>query len=106
MNNYKFYVYIMANKRNGTLYIGVTNDIVRRVLEHKKHIFSESFTAKYSCDKLVYYEDFKYIDKAIEREKQLKSGSRYKKIQLIESINPGWVDFSVQDNFWLLESKN
>lgn len=75
------------------------------MIEHKKHIFPDSFSARYSCDKLVYYEDYQYIDKAIEREKQLKAGPRSKKIQLIESINPDWVDYSIQDNFWFNESK-
>ena len=91
----------MANKRNGTLYVGVTNDIVRRVYEHKEHTFPDSFTARYNCDKLVYFEDFQYADKAIAREKQLKSGSRTRKIELIESINPDWHDLSAENMFWI-----
>ena len=90
----------MANKRNGTIYVGVTNDIVRRVQEHKNHTFPDSFTARYNCNKLVYYEDFQYADKAIDREKQLKAGSRAKKIELIESINPEWKDLSAENLFW------
>ena len=101
MKNFLFYVYIMANKRNGTIYIGVTNDIVRRVQEHKKHTFPDSFTAKYNCDKLVYFEDFQYVDKAIDREKQLKAGSRDNKIKLIESINPEWRDLATENLFWM-----
>ena len=91
----------MANKKNGTLYVGVSNDIVRRVYEHKNKFFPDSFTAKYNCHMLVYYEDFQYVNDAIEREKKLKSGSRAQKIKLIESINPEWLDLSAQDMFWM-----
>lgn len=91
----------MFNKRNGTLYVGVTNDIVRRAQEHKNKIFPDSFTAKYNCDKLGYYEDWEYVNDAIEREKKLKSGSRKKKIALIESINPDWQDLSTFSEFWM-----
>lgn len=81
----------MFNKRNGTLYTGVTSNLVKRVWEHKQKIV-EGFTQKYNIDKLGYYEIFDDILKAIEREKQIKSGSRTKKIKLIESINPNWQD--------------
>ena len=91
----------MANKRNGTIYVGVTNDIVRRVQEHKNHTFPDSFTARYNCDKLVFFETFQYVDRAIEREKQLKGGSRSNKIALIESINPDWCDLSTENLFWM-----
>ncbi|MDL2296283.1 GIY-YIG nuclease family protein [Lachnospiraceae bacterium OttesenSCG-928-E19] len=91
----------MANKRNGTLYVGVTNDLIKRTYEHKNKIYPDSFTSKYNCDKLVYYEKYKYINDAIDREKQIKSGSRTKKITLIESLNPDWIDLSFQDMFWL-----
>ena len=101
MSKFTYYVYIMFNKRNGTLYVGVTNDIVRRVQEHKNKIFPDSFTAKYNCDKLGYYEDWEYVNDAIEREKKLKSGSRKKKIALIESINPDWQDLSTFSEFWM-----
>lgn len=101
MKELKFYVYIMANKRNGTIYVGVTNDIVRRVQEHKNHTFPDSFTARYNCDKLVFFETFQYVDRAIEREKQLKGGSRSNKIALIESINPDWCDLSTENLFWM-----
>ena len=100
MKNYEFYVYIMFNHRNGTLYTGVTNDIRRRVYEHKNKIYKNSFTAKYNCDKLAYYETFQYVNDAIEREKKIKSGSRAQKVRIIESINPSWLDLSEQDMFW------
>lgn len=81
----------MFNKRNGTLYIGVTSDLIRRVYEHKNKL-ADGFTKKYSVDKLGYYEAYENIEAAIEREKQLKAGTRQKKIQLIESMNPNWED--------------
>ena len=89
----------MASARNGTLYVGVTNDIVRRVHEHKNKIFPDSFTAKYNCHMLVYYEDYKYVNDALRREKKLKAGSREQKIILIESINPDWLDLAEQPMF-------
>ena len=89
----------MASARNGTLYVGVTNDIVRRVHEHKNKIFPDSFTAKYNCHILVYYEDYKYVNDALRREKKLKAGSREQKIILIESINPDWLDLAEQPMF-------
>ena len=85
------YVYILFNKRNGTLYVGVTSDLIKRIYEHKNK-FVEGFTKKYSIDKLGYYEVFDDIVSAIEREKQLKAGNRKKKIQLIEKVNPEWKD--------------
>ena len=96
---YRFFVYIMASARNGTLYVGVTNDIVRRVHEHKDKTFPDSFTAKYNCHMLVYYEDYKYVNDALRREKKLKAGSRKQKIILIESINPDWLDLAEQPMF-------
>ena len=89
----------MASARNGTLYVGVTNDIVRRVHEHKNKTFPDSFTAKYNCHMLVYYEDYKYVNDALRREKKLKAGSREQKIILIESINPNWLDLAEQPMF-------
>ena len=88
----KGYVYILFNKRNGTLYTGVTSLLKRRICEHKTKYHPDSFTAKYSVDKLGYYEEFMSIKKAIEREKQIKGGSRAAKIALIEGMNPNWVD--------------
>jgi len=85
------YIYILFNKRNGTLYTGVTSNLIRRIYEHKNKLV-EGFTKKYDVDKLGYYEIFDDITQAIEREKQIKAGSRKKKLQLIESINPNWED--------------
>jgi putative endonuclease len=84
-------IYIMASKKNGTLYVGVTSDIVRRVYEHKNSV-APGFTQKYGCKIFVYYESLEDMSSAIIREKQIKSGSRKKKISLIESINPRWND--------------
>ncbi len=87
----QFYVYIMASRRNGTLYIGITNNLIRRVYEHKQKII-EGFTKRYNVTMLVYFEIFSNPQDAIRREKQLKAGSRKKKIQLIEKANPNWKD--------------
>jgi len=89
MNQY--YVYIMASKRNGTLYIGVTNDLVRRVYEHRND-FVEGFTQKYAVHLLVFYEIHNDINNAIQREKRLKKWNRAWKIELIEKENPEWND--------------
>ncbi len=85
------YVYILFNKRNGTLYVGVTADLVKRIYEHKEKLV-DGFTKKYCVDKLGYYEVYEDITDAIAREKQLKAGTRKRKINLIESINPQWQD--------------
>lgn len=86
------FVYILTNKNNTTLYVGVTSTIVNRIKQHKEKHNPKSFTAKYNLDKLVYYEAFQMIGDAIGREKQLKAGSRAKKVALIESVNPDWDD--------------
>ncbi|MEA2064558.1 MAG: GIY-YIG nuclease family protein [Gemmatimonadota bacterium] len=86
-----YYVYILASKRNGTLYIGVTNDLVRRVYEHKNNLFA-GFTSKYGVHRLVYYERFENIEYAIQREKRLKKWNRAWKLALIEKENPNWED--------------
>ncbi len=86
-----YYVYIITNKTNRVLYTGVTNNLLRRVYEHK-NVFVSSFTAKYKVNKLVYYEIYKYINDALRREKQIKAGSRIKKLDLIRSINPKFLD--------------
>ncbi|BAY45437.1 excinuclease ABC, C subunit, N-terminal [Scytonema sp. HK-05] len=91
MNNY--YVYILTN-RSKTLYTGVTNDIIRRVYEHKQKLIP-GFTQKYNIDKLAYYEETVDVTAAIAREKQIKGWLRVKKIALIESMNPEWRDLSV-----------
>ena len=87
------YVYILSNKRNGTLYVGVTSNLVKRIFEHKEKVVN-GFSAKYNLDLLVYYEEWWSIEEAIQREKQLKAGNRKKKLNLIESINPDWKDLS------------
>ena len=89
--NRQYYVYIMTNKRNTVLYTGVTNDLERRVYEHKAKLV-EGFTKKYNVTKLVYYEIFEDPRNAILREKQTKGGSRQKKIDLINGINREWRD--------------
>ena len=92
-----FCVYIMTNKSNTVLYTGVTNDIVRRVYEHK-HKLVKGFTSRYNITKLVYYEASTDINGAIAREKQLKGWRRQKKVVLIEASNPTWRDLS---NDWI-----
>jgi len=86
-----FYVYIMASQRNGTLYIGVTSDLVKRVYEHKNNVV-EGFTRKYGIHVLVYYEKHLSAESAIRREKRLKSWKRQWKLALIEKDNPKWLD--------------
>ncbi len=92
MNSY--YVYILASKYNGTLYIGVTNDLERRIYEHKENLV-DGFTKKYHIHILVYYEETGEIQVAIAREKILKKWDRLEKIKLIESVNPEWKDLSL-----------
>ena len=87
----QFYVYILASKRNGTLYLGVTSDIVKRVWQHKNG-FAEGFTNKYGIKRLVYYEIHKDAKNAIKREKQLKKWRRAWKLELIEEKNSEWRD--------------
>ena len=87
------YVYILSNKRNGTLYVGVTSNLVKRIFEHKEKVVN-GFSAKYNLDLLVYYEERWSIEEAIQREKQLKAGNSKNKLGLIESINPDWKDLS------------
>jgi len=89
MNDY--FVYIMTNKSNNVIYTGITNNLIRRVFEHKRG-YSIGFTKRYKTIKLVYYELFNDINDAIRREKQIKGWRRKKKIYLIESINPNWND--------------
>ena len=91
MHNLQPTVYIMTNKRNGTLYTGVTSNLIKRVYEHK-YSDEPGFTQKYRCKYLVYYELIEDMVTAIEREKQLKGGSRKKKLVLIQKANPYWED--------------
>jgi putative endonuclease len=88
-----YYVYILASQRNGTLYVGVTNQLERRLSEHRQGIASE-FTKKYNVNQLVYYEVFSEVNLAITREKQLKGWNREWKNKLIETNNPDWKDLS------------
>jgi len=87
----QFYVYILASKRNGTLYTGVTSDLIKRVWQHKHHMV-EGFTKKYRVKKLVYYEVHDNTESAITREKQIKKWRRKWKLRLIEEKNPQWTD--------------
>ena len=86
------YIYILTNKTNSVLYVGVTKDLTKRMQQHKTGYFKNSFTSKYKVTKLVYYEEFISIQDAIRREKQLKAGSRQKKIDVINRRNPEWRD--------------
>ena len=86
-----FHVYILANETNTVLYVGVTSDLIKRVWEHKQKLV-KGFTEKYSVDKLVYYEQYDTAEEAIKREKQLKGGSRLKKVSLINKMNPRMID--------------
>jgi len=90
-------VYIMANAYNNVLYIGVTSDLFSRITEHKNKIYPKSFTAKYNCNKLVFYEMYSTIEEAIGAEKRLKKWNREWKIQLIEKDNPTWSDLFSED---------
>lgn len=93
------FVYIITNKSNKVLYTGVTSELRNRIMEHKTKSYEGSFTDRYNCDKLVWFEAHDSMTAAIEREKQLKGGSRSKKLSLINSINPGWKDIwdEIQD---------
>jgi putative endonuclease len=91
MGSRSFYVYILASRIGGTLYIGVTNDLIRRVGEHKLKI-AESFTKRHEVTRLVYFEIFDQVEQAIHREKRLKKWPRSWKISLIEKDNPNWID--------------
>ncbi|MBU4016395.1 GIY-YIG nuclease family protein [Patescibacteria group bacterium] len=86
-----YYTYILSNKRNTVLYVGVSDDLVKRVWQHKNKAV-KGFTEKYNVDKLVYYEIFENPEEAIKREKQLKGGSRNDKVALINKMNPEWKD--------------
>lgn len=88
-----YFVYILTSTKNTVLYIGVTNDLIRRLTEHQEGI-NKGFTQKYNLHKLVYYEQFPEIHKAIKREKQLKKWKRIWKDELINSFNPEWLDLS------------
>ena len=95
--NYQYYVYIITNKKDGVIYIGVTNDLERRMFEHKNKLV-KSFSSKYNLDKLVYFEQYSSVNEAIKREKQLKKWNRHWKIDLIKKDNPKWNDLAKRWN--------
>jgi putative endonuclease len=95
MPNHNYYVYILANKNNTVLYTGITRDLPRRLAEHRQGTGSK-FTGKYNIHKLVYFEYFSSVETAIAREKQIKSGSRSKKLELVETMNKEWNDLSLK----------
>ncbi|MBF7091672.1 GIY-YIG nuclease family protein [Flavobacterium sp. ALJ2] len=86
------FIYIITNKHQTVVYVGVTSNLPQRILEHKEKRYPNSFSARYNLDILVYYEQFQWIGDAIGREKQIKAGSRQAKNDLIRSINPTWKD--------------
>jgi putative endonuclease len=90
----KGFIYILTNDNNSVLYTGVTSNLKDRLIQHKNKKHSNSFTARYNLRKLIYYERLQTIGEAIKREKQIKGGSRRKKIDLINSMNPEWNDLS------------
>ena len=87
-----YFVYILANQSNSVIYTGVTNDLARRIYEHKNHLDPNSFTARYQVTKLVYYEATENVESAIEREKQIKGWNRKRKEKTIQCMNPDWKD--------------
>jgi len=103
----KGYTYITTNKNKTVLYVGATNDIKRRMNEHKHKVYKNSFTEKYNCDILVYFEEFDKVNDAFIRERQLKAGSRKNKEKLINNVNPNWDDLGINwyDVNFLLRGK-
>ena len=93
------YVYIMTNRNKTVLYIGVTNNLVRRVYEHKNHLIKNSFSDKYNLEYCIYYEEFTCFDLAIKREKELKKWNRQKKEDLINEKNPEWKELVNEKGF-------
>ena len=87
-----YYVYMITNKYRNVLYTGITNDLIRRVYEHRNHLLKYSFTARFNVTDLVYFEQTNDVYSAIEREKQIKSWSRARKNALVETQNPTWMD--------------
>ena len=90
---HQYYLYIITNKKNGVLYIGVTNNLERRMLEHKNKLI-KGFSSRYNLDKLVYLEAYQYVEDAIKREKNMKKWKREWKVNLIVEDNPDWGDLS------------
>jgi putative endonuclease len=103
----EYCVYILASQKRGTLYIGVTDDLIRRIWEHKLKV-KDGFTKKYGVDKLVHYEATDDIGAALQREKSLKKWRRWWKINLIEETNPEWRDlfYDLVDEQWMEENRN
>jgi putative endonuclease len=97
MLNKNYYIYLLTNWNNTVMYIGVTNDLVRRLYEHKNKLY-DGFTKKYNLNKLVYFELFFDINEAVKREKEIKKWRRDKKNKLVESINPEWRDLGLELN--------
>lgn len=95
----KYYIYIMTNKYRKVLYIGVTGNLEQRVWQHKNHYFKHSFTDKYNCEYCIYYEEFDYINDAIDRETELKKWNRKKKEKLINAVNPEWREIVNEKGF-------
>ncbi len=91
MREYAYYVYLLVSQRNGTLYVSVTNDLIRRVTEHREHIVP-GFTKRYDVTRLVWFEVHGFIHEAIAREKQIKAWKRQWKIDLFKELNPNWDD--------------
>ena len=96
--NKSYYVYLLAGKRNGTLYIGITNNLKRRMFEHKDKL-SRGFTKKYNVNRLVYFEQYNDVRQALTREKRLKKWHRAWKLELIEKSNPEWKNLSLDTRF-------
>ena len=94
-----WHIYIMSNKHQGVICVGVTDNLIERVKEHKLKIYPNSFTVKYNCDKLIYFEEWENGLEATLREKQLKKWKRDWKVNLIEDMNPIWMDISINWNF-------
>jgi len=92
MREHHYYVYVLTNKIHTCFYIGVTNDLINRLSQHANKNNINSFTAKYNINKLVYYEQYQYIQDAIQREKELKGWKQHKKIELIKSKNSNFID--------------
>ena len=90
----KAWTYITTNKKDGVLYTGVTSELKHRMQSHKTKKYTNAYTARYNADKLVWYQEFESIVDARAREKQIKAGSRRKKVQLVENMNPGWRDLT------------
>ena len=95
MREHQYYVYILTNKNNEVLYIGVTNNLLQRIYQHKNKLIN-GFTDRYNLNKLVYYEVYQYIQDAIQREKQMKKWNRAWKIEQIQKVNPKWEDLYIE----------